>query len=106
MNETALFTLIVGGVTSVAWTRVSPDFGAVGGAGLGEIVGALLTYGLVFSVASLIVSASIWAVAWSAGNWHTAQKAQTGTLVALGGAVLTGAATALANWLLNLGATL
>jgi len=87
--------------------NVSPDFGALGnGAGLDRIVGALLTYGLIFSVGLLVVGAATWAVASSAGSWHAASKARVGVMVALGGALLTGAAPALVRWLLKVGASL
>ncbi len=54
----------------------------------------------------LVVSATTWAIASSPGSWHTAQKAKAGCFVALGGATLTGAALAWANWLLDIGAHL
>lgn len=86
---------------------VSPDFGAVGGAGdIRTVVGALLTYGLVVAVLMLIVSATTWALATNSGSWHTAQKAKTGVLVAIAGATLTGGALAWANWLMDVGAHL
>lgn len=86
---------------------VGPDFGAVGGnADLRQIVGALLTYGLLTAVLMVIVCAATWAVASSNGTWNTASKAKTGLVVALGGAVFTGGALAWANWLLNLGSSL
>lgn len=86
---------------------VGPDFGAVGGSGqLRQIVGALLTFGLLTAVLMVVVCAATWAVASSNGSWQAAGKAKTGMLVALGGAVLTGGALAWANWLLDLGATL
>ena len=92
--------------TSIA-SQVGPDFGAVGGsADLRSIVGALLTYGLIIAVLMLIVSATTWAIASGSGSWHTAQKAKAGCFVALGGATLTGAALAWANWLLGIGAHL
>ncbi len=85
----------------------SPNFGALGVAGdLRAIVGALLTYGVIIAVLMLIVSAATWALAANGGSWHTAQKAKTGVLVALGGATLTGGALAWANWLLDVGAHL
>ncbi|CAI9419335.1 hypothetical protein HIDPHFAB_03641 [Nocardioides sp. T2.26MG-1] len=85
----------------------SPDFGAVGGAGdLRAIVGALLTYGLIIAVLMLVISATTWAIASSSGSWHAAQKAKLGCFVAIGGAALSGAALAWANWLLDIGAHL
>ena len=86
---------------------VGPDFGAVGGSSqLRQIVGSLLTFGLLTAVLMVIVCAASWAVASSSGSWHAASKAKSGLFVALGGAVLTGGALAWANWLLDVGATL
>jgi H+/gluconate symporter-like permease len=86
------------------FTDVSPNFGAVGGAGdLRAIVGALLTYGLIVAVLMLVISASAWAIASSSGSWHTAQRAKLGCFVAISGATLTGAALTWANWLLDIG---
>ena len=83
---------------------VSPNFGAVGGAGdLRLIVGARLTYGLIIAVLMLVISATAWAIASGSGSWHTAQKAKLGCFVAIGGATLTGAALTWANWLLDVG---
>ncbi|KQW42701.1 hypothetical protein ASC77_23460 [Nocardioides sp. Root1257] len=91
----------------VTASAVGPNFGAVGGSGqMRAIVGALLTYGLIVAVLMLVVSATTWALASGSGAWHTAQKAKTGCFVAIGGAVLTGAALTWANWLLHLGAHL
>ena len=87
--------------------NVFPDFGGVGGIGdLRAIVGALLTFVLVVAVLVLIVSAIIWAVSSSSGNYAAASKGRVGVLVALGGAVLAGAGVAWMNWLLTLGAQL
>jgi len=83
---------------------VGPNFDAVGGSGdLRAIVGALLTYGLIVAVLMLVISVTTWAIASSSGSWHTAQKAKAGCFVAIGGAVLIGAALAWANWLLDVG---
>ena len=93
--------------TLMKGTRVGPNFSAVGGAGdLRSIVGALLTYGLIVAVLMLVVSATTWAISSNSGSWHTAQKAKAGCFVAIGGAILTGALLAWANWLLGIGAHL
>lgn len=93
--------------TSRLLSHVGPDFGAVGGSGeLRRIIGALLTFGLLTAVLSLICCATTWAIASANGSWQTASRAKTGLLVALGGAALTGGAIAWANWLLDVGATL
>lgn len=86
---------------------VGPDFGAVGGSSqLRAIVGALLTYGLIISVLMVVTCGATWAISSSNGSWHATSKAKTGLFVALGGAALTGAALAWANWLLDVGAQL
>ena len=90
-----------------ATASVAPDFGAVGASGsLRTIVGALLTFGLLVAALMLVISAAVWGVATAQGSWQTASKAKSGVFVALGGAGLTGAALAWANWLLDVGATL
>ncbi|MFE6645052.1 DUF6112 family protein [Nocardioides sp. NPDC057772] len=87
--------------------QVRPDLGAIAGTSdLREIVGALLTYGLLISITMLLVSSIAWAVASSAGSWHGTTRAKVGVLVALGGAVLTGSTLAWANWLIDIGARL
>ena len=67
------------------------------------IVGAVMTVGLILSVLALIVSAIIWAVSSSTGNYAAASKGRVGVLVSLGGAVLAGAGVAWMNWLIGIG---
>lgn len=87
--------------------KAFPDFGAVSGSGdLRQIIGALLTFGLLIAVLMLIVCAVSWAIASANGSWQSAAKAKSGLLVALGGATLTGGALVWANWLVDLGAEL
>lgn len=86
---------------------VFPDFNGIGGIGdLKAVIGALLMLVLITSVLMLIVSAIIWAIASSAGNYATAGKGRTGVLVALGTAALAGAGVAWMNWLISLGSQL
>ncbi|WP_448071151.1 DUF6112 family protein [Georgenia yuyongxinii] len=86
---------------------VGPDFDAVATTGqLSQIIGALLTIGLLTAVGMLIVCAIAWAIATASGSWHGANRARTGVLVAIGGAALTGGALAWTNWLLHTGSTL
>lgn len=93
--------------TQMLVPAVGPDFGAVlGQDSLSQIVGALLTYGLLLAVLMVIICAAAWALASSSGSWHTAGKAKTGMCVALAGAVLAGGALAWANWLLTVGSSL
>lgn len=94
-------------MTRLPRSAVSPDFNALGGtAALRDVVGALLTYGLITAVLMLVVCSAAWALASSSGSWHAAQKAKSGIFVALGGATLTGLALTWANWLLGMGAHL
>ena len=86
---------------------VVPDFDGVAATeDLEQIIGALLTITLITAVLTLIISATIWALAIAHGNHHTAGRARTGTLVALAGAALAGAAAAWATWLIDLGSSL
>lgn len=88
-------------------TDAGPDFGALGNAtALKEVVGALMTYGLVVSALMVIICAAAWAIGSANGSWQAASKGKVGLFVALGGAVLTGGSLAWANWLIDIGATL
>ena len=71
------------------------DSGLPGLAVLRQIVGALLTWGLVACVAGLVVSVITWAVARQQGNYGYASGAKTGVLVSAGGALLIGGANAI-----------
>lgn len=86
--------------------RVAPDFGAIDGTALADVLGALLTIALILAVATIVVCAVVWAFAEHAGHWQHAGRARAGLLTALGAAAVTGGALAWANWLLGLGATL
>ncbi|MBN9374209.1 MAG: hypothetical protein J0I40_02225 [Cellulomonas sp.] len=83
---------------------VYPNFDAVDGrATLISIVGALLTVTLIVAVLTLIISAVVWAVSTSTGNYQTAARGRTGVLVALLAAALSGAGVAWVNFLLHVG---
>lgn len=86
---------------------VFPDFGALGGEDLiYDILGALLTFVLVFSLLMLLVSAIVWAVGASTGSMPLAARGRTGVLVSLGGAALGGAGVSLLNFLVDIGSTI
>jgi len=90
-----------------ATENVYPDLSGVGGRStLISIVGALLTVTLIVAVLMMIVSGIVWAVSSSTGNAQAAGKGKVGVFVALGAAVLAGAAVEWMNFLLNLGETL
>lgn len=83
---------------------VFPDFNGLSGiSDLRSVIGALLTLTLISAVLMLIVSAVVWAVASSNGNYNAASKGRAGVLVALGAAALAGAGVAWMNWLIDLG---
>ena len=83
---------------------VFPDFDGLAGIGdLKQVVGALFMFVLIIAVLMLIVSAIIWAVSASSGNYSAAAKGRVGVLLALGAAALAGGGVAWMNWLIALG---
>jgi len=71
-----------------------------------QIVGALLTFGLIGSVGGLAVSALVWALSADNGNSYYASRGKVGVLIAAGAAVLLGGADALITFFQGAGATL
>lgn len=91
----------------LAGVNVTPNTSGLPGiAELEKIVGALLTIGLVGSLAGLALSAAVWAVGNHSGNPAVAGRGKTGVLVAFLAAALTGGAVALINFFAGAGATL
>jgi hypothetical protein len=75
---------------------VSPNSNGLPGlSALKQMVGALLTFGLVVCVAGFVVSAAAWALGSLNSNAHHAGRGKTGCLVAGGAAVLIGSANAI-----------
>jgi len=86
---------------------VFPDFDGIGGqAAILQVLGALLTVVLIFAVLMLLISAIIWAVASSHGNYQSASRGRTGVLVSLGAAALAGGGVAWLNFLVDVGNTI
>ena len=85
---------------------MSPDFTAVAGSGVEQVVGALLTIVLILAVATVIVSGIGWAIGQATGNWQVAAKGRAGVLAGLGAGVAAGLGVAWLNDLLRLGETL
>lgn len=73
---------------------------------LQNIVGALLTVGLVAALAGLVLSAAVWAIGNHSANPALSGRGKTGVLVAFVAAALTGGAVVLINFFANAGATL
>jgi hypothetical protein len=63
-----------------------------------QIVGALLSYGLIACVAGIVISAIVWAVSHHSGNGRYSDSGKTGVLVACGGALLIGGANLLVTF--------
>lgn len=77
--------------------------GLPGLAQLREIVGALLTFGLVACVGALVIAAVVWGFGSNSGNPHLAGRGKTGVVVAAGAALLIGAANAIVTFFSNAG---
>jgi hypothetical protein len=68
-----------------------------------QIVGALLTWGLVACVAGLVVSVILWALGHQSGNYSHTSTGKTGVLVSAVGALLIGGANAIIAFFSGLG---
>lgn len=71
-----------------------------------KIVGAILTFGLIASVAGVAISALVWVLSAHNGNSHYAIKGRTGVLVAAGAAILIGGADAIVAFFQNVGGSI
>jgi hypothetical protein len=71
-----------------------------------QVVGALLTWGLLACVAGLVISVMVWALGHHSGNYHQAGNGKTGVLVAAGGALLIGGANAIVGFFSTLGSSI
>lgn len=73
---------------------------------LQNIVGALLTIGLIAALAGLSLAAAVWAVGTHSANPGLAGRGKTGVLVSFVSAALTGGAVALIDFFSAAGAHL
>ncbi len=86
---------------------VSPNTNGLPGLDLAKkIVGALLTFGLIASVAGVAISALVWALSAHNGNSHYASRGKTGVLVAAASAVLIGGADAIVSFFQTAGSSI
>jgi hypothetical protein len=91
----------------IAGVNVSPNSSGLPGIGeLQNIVGALLTIGLVAALAGLALSAAVWAIGNHSANPVLAGRGKSGVLVSFVAAALTGGAVALINFFAGAGAAL
>jgi Family of unknown function (DUF6112) len=79
------------------------DDGLPGLSVLKQIVGALLTWGLVACVGGLVVSVIVWVWGHHNGNYSHTSSGKWGVVVAAGGALLIGAANGIVAFFSTLG---
>src|SRR5438552_10001216 len=79
--------------------------GLPGSPALQQLVNGLMFWGLLASLAGLVVSAAVWALSAHSGNYHHASVGRRGTLVSAAAAFLVGAAPAIVAFFQNLGNT-
>lgn len=83
---------------------VSPNStGLPGINSISNIVGALLTIGLIACVAGLVIAAIVWAIGSHSSNPNLASRGKTGVLVALVAAILIGGANVLVDFFVATG---
>jgi hypothetical protein len=97
-----------GGHPGTTWVASNPGItannnGLPGLTVVREIVGALLTWGLIACVAGLVVSVIVWALGHHQGNYSHASSGKTGVVVAAGGALLIGGANGIISFFSALG---
>ncbi len=94
-------------INLVSGVNVSPNgSGLPGISELENIVGALLTIGLIAALAGLAISASVWAVGNHSANPGLSGRGKSGVLVSFVAAALTGGAVALINFFAGAGGAL
>lgn len=91
------------GIAGVA-ADISPNSNGLPGINsLSNIVGALLTIGLIACVAGLVMAAIVWAIGTHSSNPHLGSRGKTGVLVALVAAMLIGGANVLVDFFVTAG---
>lgn len=91
----------------LANVNISPNTSGLPGISeLENIVGALLTIGLIASLAGLAIAASAWAIGSHSANPVLAGRGKVGVIVAFVAAALTGGAVTLINFFAHAGASL
>jgi hypothetical protein len=97
----------VGSVAVLADPGVKPNQNGLPGMdAMRKIVGALLTFGLIASVAGIAISALVWALSAHNGNAHYASRGKMGVVVAAAAAMLIGGADAIITFFQNAGSAI
>jgi hypothetical protein len=79
--------------------------GLPGSAALEQLVNGLAFWGLIASLAGLVISAAVWALSSHSGNYHHTTMGRRGTIISAAAAFLVGAAPAIIAFFENLGNT-
>lgn len=82
---------------------ITPNDNLPGIAALRDIVGAVMTVGLILSVLALVISAIVWALGSTSSNPHLAARGKMGVLIAVIAAIVCGASVALVNYAWDVG---
>lgn len=87
--------------------HITPNTNGLPGTSEAEkLVGALLTFGLIASVAGIAIAAITWALGSHSANPHLAGRGKTGVIVACLAALLVGGADILVNFFASAGGSL
>lgn len=105
--ESAVGPLPTAGIARADNPGITPNKTGLPGLGTSsDIVGALITYGLIACVAGIVISAIVWAVSHHSGNGRYSDGGKTGVLVSCGGALLIGGANLLVTFFSGAGGAL
>ncbi|QAY63235.1 hypothetical protein ET495_08250 [Xylanimonas allomyrinae] len=92
--------------TVLADISIDPNTtGLPGISALRDIVGAVMTIGLILAVLAVIVAAIVWAFGSNTSNPTYASRGKTGVIVAVAAAAVCGAAVTLVNFFWGVGQT-
>src|SRR3954452_9356469 len=98
-----MFNAIVVAANSVGG-QPDPN-GLPGSSALEQLVNGLAFWGLIASLAGLVISAAVWALSSHSGNYHHTTMGRRGTIISAAAAFLVGAAPAIIAFFENLGNT-
>jgi len=94
-------------MSAAASVNITPNTSGLPGISeLQDIVGALLTIGLIAALAGLAISAIVWAIGNHSANPVLAGRGKTGVLVSFVSAALVGGAVVLINFFASAGGQL
>ena len=94
-------------MSAAASVNITPNTSGLPGISeLQDIVGALLTIGLIAALAGLAISAIVWAIGNLSANPVLAGRGKTGVLVSFVSAALVGGAVVLINFFASAGGQL